>query len=78
MSKLKQSTLIFTQSLAAALVRPELVALNAPALEAPLDVGAALAAVAFFSTLIHIWNRPRGQRRRGKGQLDAGVKLLQR
>lgn len=49
---------VFTQSFAAALVRSELVALDAPALEPPLCVGTALAAVAFFSTLVHIWNGP--------------------
>lgn len=57
MSRLKYSTGDFTQSFAAALVRSELVALNAPALEGPFCVGAALAAVAFFSTLVHIWKR---------------------
>lgn len=57
MSRLKYSTGGFTQSFAAALVRSELVALNAPALERPFRVGTALAAVALFSTLIHIWKR---------------------
>lgn len=52
---------VFTQRLAAALVRSELVALNAPAQEPPLSVGAALAAVAFFSTLVHIWKRAEGR-----------------
>lgn len=56
MSRFKKSAvLFFTQSFAAAFVRSELVALNAPALEPPLCIGTALAAVAFFSTLIHIW-----------------------
>lgn len=57
--------MVFTQSFAAALVRPELVALNAPALEPPLGVGTALAAVAFFGTLVHIWNGPQSQNTRG-------------
>lgn len=56
-SRLKYSTGGFTQSFAAALVRPELIALNTPALERPFCVGTALAAVALFSTLIHIWKR---------------------
>ncbi|KAF3832983.1 hypothetical protein F7725_026648 [Dissostichus mawsoni] len=46
-------------------MRSELVALNAPALEPPLCVGTALAAVAFFSTLINIWKgRQEGRDRR--------------
>lgn len=57
MSRLKYSTGSFTQSFAAALVRSELIALNAPALERPFCVGTALAAVALFSTLVHIWKR---------------------
>lgn len=52
----------FTQSFAAALVRSDLVALNAPALEPPLGVGTALAAVAFLGTLVHIWNGPQGEK----------------
>lgn len=61
MSRLKYSAVVFTQSFAAALVRSKLVALNAPALEPPLCVGTTLAAVAFFSTLVHIWNRPEAE-----------------
>ena len=72
--------MVFTQSFAAALVRPELVALNAPALKPPLGVGTALAAVAFFGTLVHIWNGPQRQNTRGReggreGQRGVGVKL---
>lgn len=77
MSRLKYSTVVFTQSFAAALVRSELVALNAPALEPPLRVGTALAAVALFGTLVHIWNGPQRQKTRGEGQRDVGVKLPQ-
>ena len=66
MSRLKHSTVVFTQSLAAALVGPELIALDAPALEPPLRVGTALAAVALFSTLVHIWNKPKRQEKRGR------------
>lgn len=50
----EQQHRFWTQSFAAALVRSELVALNAPAQEPPLRVGTALAAVAFLSTLVHI------------------------
>lgn len=50
-----------TQRLAATPVRPQLVALDAPAAEASLGVGTALAAVALLCTLIHIC-RVRGQR----------------
>lgn len=74
MSRLKYSTVVFTQSFAAALVGPELVALDAPALEPPLRVGTALAAVAFFGTLVHIWNEPQKQKTGGEGQRDVGVK----
>lgn len=49
-----------TQRLAATPVRPQLVALDAPAPEASLGVGTALAAVALLRTLIHIC-RVRGQ-----------------
>lgn len=73
MSGMKHSPVIRTQSFAAALVRSELIALNAPALEAPLCVGTALTAVAFFSTLIHIWNRPQRQKKGGEGHIDVGV-----
>lgn len=52
----------FTQSFAAALVRSELVSLNAPALEPPDGVGAALTAVAFFGTFVHIWEKKRRRR----------------
>lgn len=45
----------FTQSFAAALVRPKLVAVNTAAQETPLCVGTALATVTLFSTFIHIW-----------------------
>lgn len=58
----------FTQSFAAALVRPELVALDAPALEPPLRVGTALAAVTFFSTLVHIWKSPGAEVERKRNQ----------
>lgn len=57
MSRLKHSTVVFTKSFAAALVRSELVALYTPALEPPLCVCAALATVAFLSALVHIWDR---------------------
>lgn len=50
----KQQNWLWTQSFAAALVGSKLVALNAPALEPSLCVGTALAAIAFFCTLIHI------------------------
>ena len=46
-----------TQGLAAPLVRSQLVTLHTPALEPPLGIGAALAAVALLRTLIHIWKR---------------------
>lgn len=78
MSRLKHSTVVFTQSFAAALVRPELVALNAPALEPPLRVGTALAAVAFFSTLVHIWNGPQRQRTRRGHQIRTRLTINSR
>ena len=73
MSRLKHRTVVFTQSFAAALVGPELVALNAPALEPPLRVGTALTAVALLGTLVHIWNR--GRRQEGEGQRRVGIEL---
>lgn len=88
MSRLKRSTVVFflfiffTQSLAAALVRSKLVALNAPALEPPLRVGTALAAVAFFGTLVHIWNGPwrgwGGTRGEGQREMVAGLSMNSR
>jgi len=75
MLRMKHRTVVFTESFAAALVRSELIALHAPTLEAPLCVSAALAAVAFFSTLVHIWNRPQRQNARGEGNRDGGVNI---
>ena len=51
-----------TQSLAAAPVRPEFVACFAPALESPLTVGAALAAVPLLGTFVHICDMEQGQK----------------
>lgn len=50
-----------TQSLAAAPVRPEFVAGLAPALESPFAVGAALAAIPFLGTFVHICGEQAGQ-----------------
>lgn len=54
----KQQHWLRTQRLAAALVRPQLIALHTPALEPSLCVGTALAAVALLCTLIHILAGP--------------------
>lgn len=59
---------VFTQRFAAALVRPEVIALNAPALEPPLCVGTTLAAVTFYGTLVHIWRNPRAEAERRRNQ----------
>lgn len=77
MSRMKHSTVAYTQSFAAALVRSELVALHTPALEPPFCVGTALAAVAFFSTFVHIWNRPQKQRLRSEENRDVGFNIPQ-